>query len=164
MTGPLEPWSEFNVAMAGATAALAGLLIVAMSVNVREVLEGATLPARAAAAIATLVLALTVCCLGLIPEQSLPALGLEVLATTAVGWAFQVHAIRMIFLRDPHMQPRTRVPKAAIGAIPLIAYTVGGALLLAETTAGLVLIAAGGILAVIAAVTFAWVVLVEVLR
>lgn len=47
---------------------------------------------------------------------------------------------------------------------PLIAYTVGAGLVLADMTAGLVLIAAGSILAVVGAVLFAWIVLVEILR
>ena len=38
MNPALEPWKDFNVAVAGASAALAGLLIVAMSVNVDAIL------------------------------------------------------------------------------------------------------------------------------
>ena len=48
----LDAWSEFNVAMVGATAALAGLVIVASSVNIAEIIKSATLTARLAAAIA----------------------------------------------------------------------------------------------------------------
>ena len=39
-------WTDFNVAMVGATAALAGLLIVAMSVNIERILKAVD-PARA---------------------------------------------------------------------------------------------------------------------
>ena len=35
----LELWSEFNVALVGATAALAGLVIVASSVNIAEIVK-----------------------------------------------------------------------------------------------------------------------------
>ena len=48
MAEPLEGWTDFNVAMVGATAALAGLLIVAMSVNIAEIMKSPTLLARAA--------------------------------------------------------------------------------------------------------------------
>ena len=46
-----DAWTNFFVAMAGATAALSGLLIVAMSVNIRQLLASPSLPARAGAAI-----------------------------------------------------------------------------------------------------------------
>lgn len=35
----LEAWHDFNVAMAGATAALAGLVIVAASVNIDKIVK-----------------------------------------------------------------------------------------------------------------------------
>ena len=35
----LEAWSDFTVAMTGATAALAGLIIVAMSVNIERIVK-----------------------------------------------------------------------------------------------------------------------------
>ena len=54
----LEAWSEFNVAMVGATAALAGLVIVAASVNIGDIIKSVSLTARLAAGIAGLVLAL----------------------------------------------------------------------------------------------------------
>ena len=64
----LDAWSEFNVAMVGATAALAGLVIVASSVNIAEIIKSATLSARLAAAIASLVLAIVVTGMGLVPD------------------------------------------------------------------------------------------------
>ena len=48
-------WSEFAAAAAGAAAALAGLVMVAISVNIREILTLPGLPARAAAAVGSLV-------------------------------------------------------------------------------------------------------------
>ena len=65
----LEGWADFNVAMVGATAALAGLLIVAMSVNISTIMSSPTLPARAASSIAALVLAIVAGALGLVPER-----------------------------------------------------------------------------------------------
>jgi hypothetical protein len=55
-----EGWGEFGVAAAGATAALAGLLIVAISVNVKEILASRVLVHGARATIASLVLAIVV--------------------------------------------------------------------------------------------------------
>jgi hypothetical protein len=70
MIEDLELWSEFNVAMVGATAALAGLVIVASSVNIAEIVKTRSLTARLAAGIAALVLAIVASGLGLIPGIS----------------------------------------------------------------------------------------------
>ena len=67
----IEAWSEFNVAMVGATAALAGLVIVAASVNIGDIIKEASLTARLAAGISGLVLALIGSAIGLIPEVGL---------------------------------------------------------------------------------------------
>lgn len=64
-------WSDFNVAMVGASAALAGLVIVAASVNIRKIVEATTLTSRLAAAISALVLALVVSAVGLMPDIDL---------------------------------------------------------------------------------------------
>ena len=64
----LERWTDFNVALVGATAALAGLVIVAASVNVAEIVKSSSLTARLAAAIANLMVALTGAAIGLMPD------------------------------------------------------------------------------------------------
>lgn len=163
----LESWSEFNVAMVGATAALAGLLIVAMSVNIRSILESATLPARAAASISTLVAAIAVTALALAPGQPLWAYGLEVLVAAAVAAVFESHAIRSI-RRDTTAHAGTaldRVLKAAAGGLPILAYLAGGVALIAGAPAvGLWLVGIATILAIASALLYSWVVLIEVLR
>src|SRR5688500_10323089 len=96
MPESLEGWSDFNVAMVGATAAFAGLLIVAMSVNISTIMASASLPPRAAASIAALVLAIVACALGLVPGQPVWAYGVEVLVATLFAAVFQAHAMRVI--------------------------------------------------------------------
>jgi hypothetical protein len=164
MSEALEVWTEFNVAMVGATAALAGLLIVAMSVNIGEIMKSSTLPPRAAASIATLVLAIVAGALGLMPGQSTAAYGVEVLVSTLVTTVFQVHAIRVIS-REVRVSTVDRVLKAVSGIVPIAGFLIGAVLILAGVAgAGLVAVAIGSVLAVVAAIIMAWVVLVEVLR
>ncbi|GAA4379099.1 hypothetical protein [Agromyces bauzanensis] len=164
MADALEGWTDFNVAMVGATAALAGLLIVAMSVNISTIMTSPTLPARAASSIAALVLAIVAGALGLVPAQPEVAYGVEVLVAAALAAVFQVHAMRVI-AREDRISAADRFGKSVIGVIPLAAFLIGGMLIIAgPVAAGLVAVAMGSLLAVIAAILIAWVMLVEVLR
>ncbi len=171
MSEALDGWSEFNVAMVGATAALAGLLIVAMSVNIGEIMKTATLPSRAAAAIATLVVAIVATALGLVPSQPHWLYGVEVLAATLIACWLEVHAIRTI-IGEPGTNAGERVAKSTVGLLPLAAFLTGSVLLIvggagggaAVVVAGLAFIATGSLLAVATAILYAWIVLVEVLR
>lgn len=159
----LEAWHDFNVAMVGATAALAGLVIVAASVNIADIIKAASLTARLAAGIATLVLALGVSALGLVPD--LPALAYGACALVlAIGCGvFQAEATRRIYENtDPGNT--WKLGKAVLGFIPPLLYAAGAALLLAGLPSGLLLFAFGAIVAITAALLVSWVVLVEVLR
>src|SRR6185437_7809509 len=84
MVGIFREWSEFNVAVAGAGAALGGLLIVALSVNIRQIAESRGLAARAGASIATLILGVALSCAALIPGQVPWGYGVQVVAGTLV--------------------------------------------------------------------------------
>ena len=162
MTG-LEGWTDFNVALAGAAAALAGLVIVASSVNIAEVIKSTTLTARLAAGIAALVLAIVVSGTGLIPEIDPLWYGVVILVATAVAAVFQVHATRVIY-RDPAPEHTGRFLKSALGFVPIACYLAAGVALTLGHPAGLVLAAAGALVAIVAAIIVSWVALVEVLR
>src|SRR5271154_2281559 len=85
----IAAWRDFFGACAGASAALAGLIFVALSVNIAEILKFEHPPARAAAAMGALMLILTVSLAALAPQP--PAwLGVEVLALTLLAWLLQI--------------------------------------------------------------------------
>jgi hypothetical protein len=163
MLEALEAWKDFNVAMVGGSAALAGLAIVAASVNIRDIIKAESLTARLAAGVATLVLALVVAAVGLMPGLTLATYGVGVVVATALAGAFQVDATRRIF-QNRHPENRMRPLKAAVGFVPLASYLVGGVLLVAGQPTGLPVLAIGSILAVISGLLVSWVVLVEILR
>ena len=75
----IEQWSDLFVAVAGASAALAGLVFVAVSINIEQILAGEGLPSRALLTLVLLLGALIVSVLGLIPQSS-TALGIELVA------------------------------------------------------------------------------------
>lgn len=159
----LDAWSEFNVAMVGATAALAGLVIVASSVNIAEIIKSSTLTARLAAAIAALVLAIIVTGLGLVPGIGPFWYGLAIAAATMVATVFQVHATITI-VRDPAPEHTSRFFKSALGFAPVLAYTAAAALIVLGAPGGLMIAAVAALLAIVSAIVVSWVALVEVLR
>lgn len=161
----LSPWSEFNVAMLGATAALAGLVIVAASVNIAKIIESgsSSLIARLASGIASLLLALIASGLALVPAITPLWFGVLLLGATIASAVFQVHAARMIFA-DPRSAAPARTLKAALGFLPVLAYLAAATTAIAGHPSALYLCAAGCMLAIISAVVVSWVALVEVLR
>lgn len=159
----IEAWSEFNVAMVGATAALAGLVIVASSVNIAEIIKSNTLTARLAAAIAALVLAIIVTGVGLVPDVGMLWYGVVIGVSTLVAAIFQVHATRVI-ARDPDPEHVGRLLKTALGFAPIVAYAAASITLLLGEPMGLTIAAAGTLLAIVSAIVVSWVALVEVLR
>lgn len=158
----LEGWSEFNVAIAGAAAALAGLLIVALSVNVGKIIAAATLPARAGAAIAALVVAVLASGIALIPGQPVWLLGLELAVPVGLCVVLAGVAVRRIL--GEKSGAGARAGKLVTVTIAPAAFLVGTVLLILEHPAGFGVVAAGSLVAIGAAVLFSWVALVEVLR
>lgn len=149
--------------MVGATAALAGLVIVAASVNIGDIIKSPSLTARLATGIAGLVLALAGSALGLVPSIGAMPYGLTLIVLALCAAVFQVQATRRIFQnRDP--RNRLRFGKSVVGFVAPLAYLVGGALLATGSPDGLMWFAAGCVLAIIAALVVSWIVLVEVLR
>ncbi len=63
-------WSDLFVATAGASAALAGLVFVAVSINIERILKFSGLPERALETVLLLLGVLLVSVVGLIPGQS----------------------------------------------------------------------------------------------
>src|SRR4051794_37748627 len=100
----LESWHDFFVAAAGAAAALVGLMVVAISVNIERILQYKPLPARAAAAVGSFVMALVASLSGLVTQPTL-AFGVELIAFGCVLWLLQFHAIRTGWQSD-RMQRR----------------------------------------------------------
>src|ERR1700691_5869650 len=87
----IEAWHDFFVALAGASAAPAGLLFVALSINIDRIIKMPWLPPRAAATMLLLVGGLIEALVALWPHSSLGVLGIEELVVSGVVWAGIVH-------------------------------------------------------------------------
>jgi modulator of FtsH protease len=159
-----EQWSDLFVASAGATAALAGLVFVAVSINVERILQFRGLPERGLATVLLLLGALVNSILGLVPGQSASTLGIELLVTglglsAAVAWLIsRSHGGEQ---RDGGSHVLSASLTAAPGAVP---YVIGAISLIAGSGGGLYWVLAGIVGGLIGGVLNAWVLLVEILR
>ncbi|MCS5713740.1 hypothetical protein NVV95_04140 [Herbiconiux sp. CPCC 205716] len=160
----LEGWHDFAVATVGAAGALAGLIIVAVSVNVKQIIAGSALPARAGATIAAVAVILVSGMAMLIPGQGAEALGVEVLVFSMAALAFQADAaVRLLRSQDgPPLS--ARVSTAVIGIGQLTGGVVGGILLVTGDAGGLFWVAGGFIAIFVVSIVNAWVLMVEILR
>jgi modulator of FtsH protease len=70
-------WTTFFSALVGAGAALTGLVFVALSINLKQILAFPGLPSRAGEAIILLMEPVIIGAIVLIPGQGLMALGIE---------------------------------------------------------------------------------------
>jgi modulator of FtsH protease len=162
---PLTPeWAAFFSAELAALAALAGFVVVAISINLARILSYPHLPTRAGEALIGPVGAITATSLALVPGQPAALPGAEVIA---VGLVIVIAPIafqsRTWGLRKEAVA-RERIARAATNQGFNLTFVIGGALLFAGAPAGLYWIAAGDVLCIIAIVLSAWVLMVEILR
>jgi hypothetical protein len=162
----LEGWSEFLIAAAGAAAALAGLILAAMSVSIDALVKIPGMTSRGATAIAMLVLVTVVGLAGLIPGQGPFAFGVEVVVISAIGLMISLQSL-WVLLRTSQ-GPRAKLAaltKGVLSIVPFAAFVGGGVLVISGLAAsGLLWLAFGTLAAFVIAVVAAWVMLVEIRR
>jgi len=155
-------WHDLFVATAGASAALAGLVFVAVSINLDRILKLEGVPERALETVILLVGALVVSVIALIPEQSHQALGAELLVFSLLLCLF---VARLPRIRATGNEPRAGlVGRWTIRLTGTLLFLIGSISLLACAGGGLYWIVAGILFAIVGAVANAWVLLVEILR
>jgi hypothetical protein len=164
----VEAWHELFIAAAGAAAALSGLIFVAVSINLREILAeeekggNSYLTGRALESLAALLVILGVSLVGLDSAISRTAFAAALLVCAAGSAVSPVWAT--IATRRARIKPTAHLLRLVL-ALGLVAlYTVAGITLLAQAGGGLHWVPLAFILAVTIAASNAWVLLVEVLR
>ena len=146
------------------SAGLTGLLFVAISINLSDILLNPALTSRAAKALSTLVEVLLVASLCLVPGQSGMLLGSELVVVGTFGWVLITRWQRAATHGNPYIGPVQRVGLDALTQGSSLPMIVGGVSLMAGRGEGLYWLVAGLIGSLIAALLDAWVLLVEIKR
>ena len=159
-----EGWGELFLAEAGASAALGGLLFVAVSINLNRIVALRSLPGAALGAIVLLVAVLMVSTFALVPGQPRWVLGAEVLVVGIAGWsiltAIWIRALRAPIPNQPRFFPVISTVETQAATLPSV---VAGVSLLLGAGGGLYWLVPGMAFSLVVAVVNAWV-LVEVVR
>ena len=159
--GVASEWKDLFVASAGASAALAGLVFVAVSINLDRILALEGVTNLALSTLALLIGVLITSMFGLIPGQETGTLGVELLVWAVLLTAFVAfQGIRSASVSD-HAGYASRLIVPAFGTVPVL---IGAVLLTGGEASGLDWVFAGMVGAIIAAVMNAWILLVEILR
>ena len=158
----IEGWHDFFVAEAGASAALAGLVFVAESINVASIVHEPRLATRAGITVTLLVDILLISTVALISKIEPQILGALVLVISGGLWGFVVvSAVR----QGPDGERKAQwVFHLVLLQVALLPLLIGGVVLATGGATGLVWVAAGFVLSFCVAVLNAWVLLIEILR
>lgn len=159
----VNQWQDLFMAEAGATAALAGLLFVAVSINLKQILRYPALPARAAATLATLIVALIVSTLALVPGQGRSVLGAELILASGPTWVVMV-ASRLRLGRSDRQTGFEYAVELTLNQLAVVPFVAAGVSLLAGAGGGLYWTVAALVFVFVAAADEAWVLLVEIMR
>jgi modulator of FtsH protease len=160
----VEPWGDFLEVAAGADGALAGLLFVALSINLDRIVKLPGLAGRAGETLLLLAGSLVMTLVALIPHESLRLAGVLVLLVGLVVWG--VPTVLQIRAWD-----RRRYYTRGIAVVRFLSYQVAtlpaviaGLAVLGLVPGGLHWLGAFVVLALVVAMTNAWVLLVEIVR
>ena len=160
-----EEWKDLFVAVAGASAALAGLLFVAVSINVERIVKYEGLPERGIEALAMLLVPLVVSIAGLLPGQSHVALGIELLAIAAILIAVMARLpVARDFPEGVEMPSRYVLSRQVVRLSGTVLLAIGALAELFAVGGGLYWVGGAFVVLILGAVINAWVLLVEILR
>jgi hypothetical protein len=156
-------WHDLFVASAGAAAALTGLIFVAVSINLAQILADSRLPIRAAETLVVLVGLLFVSVFTLVPGQARAVLGSEIGALGLVVAAVLLPRRRRVPREAGEPLAWSLAPLLVIlgSTVPMIA---AGISVLAGAGGGLYWLVAELILGFTGAILNAWILLVEIQR
>jgi len=160
----VEVWSDFYVAQVGASAALAGLLFVGISISLDDILKFKHLPMRAAGSLTLLGVVLLVSMLMLVPDQSIRDAGQNALLIGGVGTILTIWMGAVSLRNMPSAFRKHGYIIISLKLLTALLFAISGLVMTITNDKGDGLIVTGCVLAYIIVLIDTWVLLVEVHR
>ena len=151
----IDQWSNFFVMVGGGAAALAGLVFIAMSINLPIINRDATHKNRAIATLTGFTAVFMVCAFALIGNQTYRWLGVEWLIVTLVP---TITYIRVYFqaTKIGRSSVGLSIGRFIIGTSCYVAQIIGSVLLISGYVAGLYVASAAMVLSFAFFISAAW--------
>ncbi|MFY9745359.1 MAG: hypothetical protein WBD98_03240 [Acidobacteriaceae bacterium] len=159
-----DTWAGFFSAQIAASAALAGLIFVAVSINLAQIVKLPQLVARSAKAVFTLTGVLLVSTLCMVPAQPARALGAELAVVGVVLWVATTWSRHRAGHANPYVSRRLQVFYMVLAQCSSLPAVVAAASLMVLRGGGLYWLVAGVVFSYFSAMLDAWVLLVEIQR
>lgn len=153
-----EAWALFALASAMASAALIGLLFVAMVLCFERVLRFPRLPGRAAMTLGVLTSVLLASLSVLVPDQSRIALGVEI---AVLGLVLGIADVVWFSGASSDGPGQSVLIPALLVLAPAVALVVGGLSIEAEAGGGLYWVFGACLLGIVGSLQSAWAIVVE---
>ena len=157
----LDQWNNFFVMVGGGTAALAGLIFVAMSINPEIIIQNATHKNRAINMLTGFSAVFMACSFALIGNQYLGALGFE--------WLFLWLIATIVFIRGYVVAIRSgassiglNTPRLAGGTMCYLAEVIGAIFLIFGHSEGLYIAAVATIVLFAFLISGAWLLIIGI--
>jgi hypothetical protein len=157
-------WADFFVAEVGASAALTGFVIVAISINLARIVAHPWLPGRAAETLVAPTGVLVVSSYMLVPSQHPAALATELFVTGAIMWLMPAIIQFRTYRADAAVPRRSLLTRCTLSLFSSVPIIVSAALILRGDANAIAWMVPGIIVSLVATVINAWVLLVEIVR
>ena len=163
MTAVIANWHEFFAVTAGIAATLSGLVFVAVSINLSQIISFPGFVTLALESLTQLLGAMTIAVVGLIPDQTGRLFSIETLALTCGLWivqtCWQIQFFRRLRSRRPWRWTANRFFRTQLACTPFLA---AGVFLWYGRPSAMYLFVLGLLLSFVAGVANAWVLLVKI--
>ncbi|HEX5500818.1 MAG TPA: hypothetical protein VFX03_16395 [Thermomicrobiales bacterium] len=160
----MDGWDNFTVAQVGASAALAGLVFVGLSVNLSRVLALPGVPGRAGEAIVVLAALLFAASAVLVPGQSFALLGAELAIIGLIDWIVIIRLQYVARRIELAARPGSFASQIVFGQLATLPFIIAGVALALRGEGGMYWFALGAFGSYAVAFADAWVLLVEINR
>ena len=157
-------WSNFFSAQIGASAALAGLIFVAVSINLPQIVGNPLLVSRCAKALSILIGVLLAATLALAPAQPLIAVGCELTALGAALWIAATRANHLASHKNPYVGRLQKIAHLVLTQCATLPFLVCGVSIVVQRGGGFYWLLAGFVFSLATATIDAWVLLIEIQR